>query len=441
MKINEKKFFELATEYKFEAADLSVSHEYSLNLSLFQSEVDSFSESDTYRAIARGIYNGKFGTAVTEKFDKEAPEFLVKEIKETATLIENEDPSIIFKGSAKYHKKNVFNKEVISNNIPAKIELLKQIEAKLRAFDSRINEVASIGYEESMSESTMSNSYGLKLKDKTAAFSIYAEITAKQGDEIKTGFKVFASMDPKEFNMEKFVKDVAEDALSKLGSIQCKSKKYPTAIAGRPFAQLLAAYLTNLDAEEVQKNSSMFVGKLHQPIASKKLTLIENPLEKNIFFSYHDDEGVATSKKTIINKGVLETYLYTLKTAKIDNVEPTGNGVLGAKIQATLGYSIVKPSKKSLGQMISKIHEGVYITNLEGLHAGMNAKSGNFSLQAQGFMIKDGKLAEPLSLITVAGNLYEMFMNLKEVANDSELQLNGFNSPSVLIKRLSISGK
>ena len=439
MKLNEKKFFELAKENKFEAADLVFLHSYSLSCSIFHKEVESLTESDTYSVVGRAIVNGKFGLVSTEKIDKDTPEFLIKGIKETAGLIETNDPSIIFKGSKKYHKKNVFNKEVLSGDLSKQI--LREIEDKLRAYDKRIDEVATVGYEESLSESTLSNTYGLKLKDKMATYAFYAEITAKAGNDIQTGFKVFASMDPKEFDVDKFVKDVAEDALKKLGATQCASKKYPTVLSQKVASQLMKAYLSNLDAEEVEKKSSLFVGKLHQPIASKKVTVIEDPLKKNIFFTYRDEEGVATFKKALINKGVLETYLYTLETAQKAGVEPTGNGARGAKTSATLNYTYIKPGKKSFDDMISNIKEGVYITNLEGMHAGMNPRSGNFSLQAQGFMIRDGKIAEPLSLITVAGNLVELFMSVKDVANDSEFQLSGLESPSLFVKKLAISGK
>ncbi|MCR5332714.1 MAG: TldD/PmbA family protein [Bacilli bacterium] len=441
MKMNENIFFVLAKENGFEAADLIFEHSYSLSCSVFHKEVDSLTESDSYSVVGRGIVNGKFGLVSTEKIDKDTPEFLIKGIKETAGLIETNDPSIIFKGSEKYHKKNVFNKEVLSGDLTKQIEVLRLIEEKLRAYDKRIDEVAVVGYDETLSESTLSNSYGLKLKDKTATVSYYAEVTAKQGEEIQTGFKVFASIDPKEFDLEKFVKDVAEDALRKLGSVQCESKKYPTVLSPRTSSQLLKAYLSNLDAEEVEKKSSLFVGKLHQQIASKKLTVIEDPLKKNIFFEYHDEEGVATYKKFLIKKGILETYLYTLETAKKAGVEPTGNGARGARTGSTLHYSYVKPGKKSLDELLAPIQEGVYITNLEGLHAGMNTRSGNFSLQAQGFMIRNGKLAEPLSLITVAGNLVEVFSSIKEIGSDSEFQLNGLESPSIYIKKLAISGK
>ena len=441
MKINVNKFFDLAKEKGLEASDLSFSHNKETQVSLFHNEVDSLSQSDTYSLLARGIYNGKMGAVSTEKFDKNTPQFLVDSIIENAKNVETNNPTIIYKGSKKYSRKNVFNKEVLSVDLKDKIEVLKQIEKKLRAYDKRINEVATIGYVENFSESFINNSYGLKLKDKSAMYEYYAEITVKEGEEIKSGFKVFASINPTEFDIDKFVKDVAEDGLRKLGSIQCKSKKYPTIVESQPLSSLLKAYLSNMNAEEIQKKSSLFIDKLNQPIASKKLTITEDPLQKNIFFKYHDDEGVATSKKVIVDKGVLKTYLYTLETAANDKAEPTGNGSVGAKTVAELNCIYVKPGRKSFDEIASKIKEGVYITSVEGLHAGMNAKSGNFSLQAQGFMIRDGKIAEPLSLITIAGNLAEMFNSIKEVSNETKMQLNGVFTPDIFFKSLAISGK
>lgn len=441
MKLNTKKFFELAKEKGIEASSISYERSVKTTVSVFHNEVDSFTQSDTSSLVARGIYNGKMGVVATEKFDKETPQFLVNSLIDNAKTIEANNPAIIYKGSKKYSRKNVFNENVITKDINTKIALLKEIEKKLRAYDSRINEVATVGYNESYTEGLLTNSYGLKLKDKSANYSYYAEVTAKEGDEIKTGFKIFASLDPNEFNVDEFVKDVATDALQKLGSAQCKSKKYPTIIESEPLSQLLKAYLSNTNAEDVQKNSSMFVNKLNKPIASKKLTVTENSLEKNIFYSYHDEEGVATSKKVLVKNGVLQSYIYTLETAAKDNAEPTGNGVVGAKASAKLGTLFVKPGKKNKEEIFSQIKEGVYITNLEGLHAGMNAKSGNFSLQAQGFMIRDGKIAEPLSLITVAGNLADMFNNIKEVANKQKMVLNAVYTPDIYFKSLAISGK
>ena len=443
MRLNEKKFFELAKANGFEAADLAYSHSVSTSVSIFHSEIDSFTEHETISLNARGIVNGKFGAVSTEQIDKNTPQFLVDSIKETARIIEKDEQGIIFKGSKKYHKKNLFNKAVEEMKVSDAIKTCLEIEKKLLAYDKRINEVMTVGYENEINDSFLANTYGLKLKSKEGTYVYYSEVTAKNGDEIRTGFKVFVSMDPNEFDVDKFVKEVAEDALKKLGSTQCKSKKYPVVFNPETASTLLKFFLGPIDYEEVEKKSSYFVGKLNQQVASKKLTVIENGLAKNIFFTYFDDEGVAVNKKEILKKGVLQTYLYTLENAKKAGVEPTGNGdVAGGKTVAKLNQLFVKPGRKSEEEIFASIKEGVYITDLQGLHAGMNQRSGNFSLQAAGFMIRDGKLAEPLALITVADNLLNLFNNIKDIANNSKLIIQTqMTCPSIYVKKISVTGK
>ena len=442
MKLNEKKFFELAKETGFESSDIAVHESKALSISLYHGEIDSFKDNNSYSLVARGIYKGKMGSVCVDSVNKNTPEYLVKEIKRAASMIENDDPVFVFKGSPKYHKKKVGNNAEISENIQEKVEILKEIEKKLLAFDKRINEVVTVGFEGSSSMFKKTNSFGLKLSQKMNAFSYFAEVTAKNGEEIRTGFDIFASIDEKEFNLDKFVESVAKDALSKLGSVQCKSKKYPVVLNQNCVATLLSFLISSLNAEDVQKHTSLLEGKLGQQVFSKKLTVLENPLEKNMFFRYFDDEGVATNKKYLFNKGVVSTYLYTLQTAAKDKVEPTGNGYGSGKASADVGYVVVKPGKKSEEEIISTIKEGVYLTELSGLHSGVNPQSGNFSVQCAGFMIRDGKKAEPLALITVADNLINVFKNIKSVANNSKLVVfNQMKCPSIYVGKLAISGK
>lgn len=443
MRFNEKKFFELAKENGFEAADLSFSHSVSTSISIFHKEIDSFTEHETYVIDARGIFNGKFGAVSTEQIDKNTPQFLVDSIKATAKIIEKDEHGIIYEGSKKYHKKNVYNPEIEKLDVSEAINRCLEIEKKLYAFDKRINEVVTVGFEKEVGDSFLANTYGLKLKSKQGTYTYYAEVTATLGEEVRTGFKVFVSMDPNEFDVDKFVKEVAEDALKKLGSTQCKSKKYPVVFNPETASILLKFFLAPIDYEEILKKSSLFINKLGQQVASKKLTVVENGLAKNVFFEYYDDEGVAINKKDIIKKGVLQTYLYTLENAKKAGVEPTGNAVVnGGKTVAKLNQIFVKPGRKSEEEIISSIKEGVYISDLQGLHAGMNVRSGNFSLQSAGFMIRDGKLAEPLALITVADNLTNLFNNIKEVANNPKLIIQtSATCPSIYVKKISVTGK
>ena len=443
MKLNEKKFFELAKEAGLESSDLTSSEASSLSVSIFHREVDSFTNNTSYELVARGIYKEKMGSVSVDCVDKNSPELLVKEIIRAASIVENDDPVFIFKGSQKYHKKKVGNNGDFSENIQEKVGILRKIEEKLLAFDKRINEVITVGFDASSHTYKKTNSFGLKLSQKMSTYAYYAQVSAKQGDEVRTGFHVVASFDENEFDIDEFVKKVATDALEKLGSVQCESKKYPVVLNPECVATLISFLINSLDAEEVQKHTSLLEGKLGQQVLSKKLTVIENPLEKNIFFRYFDDEGVATEKKYLFKKGVVSTYLYTLQTAAKDGATPTGNGYgSGAKAQAGVGYVEVKGGKKSEEEMLSEIKEGIYLTELQGLHSGMNAQSGNFSLQCAGFMIRDGKKAEPLALITVAGNLLNVFNDIKCVANNNKLVIsNQTFCPSILIKKMAISGK
>jgi len=443
MKLNERKFFAIAKEEGFESADLTSNESSSLSVSVFHGEVDSLTNNSSYELVARGIYKGKMGSISVDNINKNSPEYLVKEIKRGASIIENDDPVIIFKGSDKYHKKNVSKNIDFSENVKEKVGILLEIEKKLLAFDKRINEVVTVGFESSSNSYRKTNSYGLKLSQKKNSYSYFAEVTAKDGDEIRTGFNVFASLDENEFNIDKFVEKVATDALQKLGSVQCDSKKYPVVLNPECVASLVSFLINSLDAEEVQKHTSLLEGKLNEQVFSKKFSVIENPLEKNLFFRYFDDEGVATNKKFLIKNGVVSTYLYTLQTAAKAHTNPTGNGYgSGAKARADVGYVQVKPGKKTEEEMLSSIKEGVYLAELTGLHSGMNPHSGNFSLQCAGFMIRDGKKAEPLALITVADNLINVFKNIKCVANNSKLVIfNQMSCPSIFVGKMTISGK
>jgi PmbA protein len=186
----------------------------------------------------------------------------------------------------------------------------------------------------------------------------------------------------------------------------------------------------------------MLIGKLHQKVASSKLTISEKPLTKNVFFSYFDDEGVATYNKDIIKKGILTSYFYNRETAKKDGVTSTGNGQwAGDKIGVGYGNIFVKGSKKSFDELIAPITKGVYITDIAGLGTGINPQSGDFSCQAQGFLVENGKLTKPLNLITIGGNLNKMLNDIGGFDSNIKMTLSSISCSDVLIKKMAIGGK
>lgn len=435
-------YFSEAKKLGVNDLELYISSSSKLSFSLFHGELDNFSFADTYLLQARGIYNNKFGYAQSEKDNKFTPKFIAEQIKQNASLNESKEVAKLFKGSDKYFKKNVYNPSTKTIPTEYKIALAKEMENALRKKDERIVEV-EISYEEVIEEIKLINSYGLNLKNKSnmCYYFVSAVAQTKEG-ETKTAYKIAFSDDFNTFDGDKIVDEVLEKTLSQLGGLPCASKSYKTVLAKNVASNLLSFFLNSCSSEAIFKKSSLLVDKLNETIASKKVTIEERPLTKNMFFRYFDDEGVATQNKKIVDKGVLKTYLYDLKNAERFNVTPTGNGYKGGngKVGISFVNPYLKPGKKSLEQVFEEIKDGIYITSVQGLHAGMNAQSGNFSLQASGYLIENGKQGKPVTLITVAGNLFKMLKDIKEVCSDSELLSSGFTCSSVYVKSLAISG-
>ncbi|MDE6401626.1 MAG: TldD/PmbA family protein, partial [Clostridiales bacterium] len=143
----------------------------------------------------------------------------------------------------------------------------------------------------------------------------------------------------------------------------------------------------------------------------------------------------------LIDKGVPTGYVYDLETAKRAGVKSTGNGrLVGGNMRPSVGYITVKNGEKSQAEVFAKVRDGLYITELGGVHSGLDRQSGNYSLQASGFVIKNGKLDRPASLITVAGNIMTDFANIIAVGNDAKLTYYAVKSPSIAIGGISVSG-
>ena len=435
------KFFALAKEAGLQEVELYISESHSLNISMFHGEVDEYKDNNGYSILARGILNGKCGSATADVWNKDKAAWLVKEMVANAKVIENDDPIFIFKGSEKYHKVNTFNKDLESVAIDDAIKGLVDIEKECRALDKRIVEVAGVEYNRVSSKTILINSNGLNLTQKNNFYYFVCQCVAKEGEQTKSGYDFFFDNDFSKFDAKKFAKKVVDQTVAQLGGEACASNKYKAILHPEVVTSLIKAYIGHANAEEVQKKSSLFIGKVGQKIASKKVTIEDRPLQKNPFARWFDDEGVATYNKAIIKNGVLQTYLYNLTTAAKDGVQTTGNGYGGGKKGVEPAFLYLKPGKKSLEELFQEVGNGVFITDVSGLHAGLNPQSGNFSLQSTGFMIENGKKGKPLDLITISGNLLEIFQDVLEVGNDTYVSPSGVSSQSLLIKKIAVSGK
>ena len=250
--MNIDKFIAYAQSKGISEIEVFLSKSSNTKISIFQGEVEHFGISEGQSLTALGIYQGKYGYAMTQKIDASAFDFLVNGIIQSARYNEKPAELGLFQGSDKYQKKNVYNKALPSVSVNEKIELLKQIEKKLLAYSPLICEVESVSYDESSSLGELHNSYGLSLKQKSNYFDIYAGVLAKKGEETKTWGGVFLGNDLSAFDIDAFVKKVAQGVLDKFGGKSILSKKYPTVLHRSVFASLLGYFISQTSAEEIE---------------------------------------------------------------------------------------------------------------------------------------------------------------------------------------------
>jgi len=193
---------------------------------------------------------------------------------------------------------------------------------------------------------------------------------------------------------------------------------------------LIGHLLGAISGAAIARGTSFLKGDLHAQLFAPAISILEDPHRRRGLRSRpFDGEGVATSKRAIIDQGVLTTWLMDSRSARQLGLRTSGHARGTGNLYLTAG-------SQSLAQLMADIGEGLYITELIG--SSINQLTGDYSRGAAGFMIRGGELAEPVAELTVAGNLRDMFSVLV-AANDLTLK-HGTDAPSVRIEGLTVAG-
>ncbi|HXV68605.1 MAG TPA: metallopeptidase TldD-related protein [Nitrospira sp.] len=188
------------------------------------------------------------------------------------------------------------------------------------------------------------------------------------------------------------------------------------------------------------KRASFLLDQLGQSIASGLITVYDDGrMEGGLGSRPFDGEGLPTRRNTIVDRGVLTSYLLDTYSGKKLGLPSTGNASRSVGESPSVGPTnfYLVPGSKTAEQMIGSVKEGLYVTELIGF--GINMVTGDYSRGASGFWIENGELTHPVEEITIAGNLKQMFKAIESVGND--LVFRGrIASPTVKISEMMVAG-
>ena len=437
--------FNEAKAKNLEALEIYVSSNVSRDISIYEKEVDRYSSNEVVGYGLRGLYNGKVGTTFTEIYDDSMCSSLINQIIENASVISSDDEQLFYQGDMNYPTINSYSTELEAMSSEEIITILKELEFEGSKLDSRITKISETNYSYSEENIYIENSYGLKCEKKSnyAFFAISG--IATENDDTQTDFEFKICKQYSDINKEELLTKLKEEILAKLNATKVPTNKYKTIIRNSAMSSLLSVLTSSFDADNAQKGISLFKNSLNQQLFSDKITIVDDPLlENGIASTPFDDEGVPTFKKNVVEKGILKTFLHNQKTAHKDNVLPTGNGFkagYAGSITISPTNFFIESGDKSLDELIKTMETGCIITELNGLHAGFNTLTLDFSLQANGFYVEDGKIKNSINLIMISGNLKEILNQVEEVGKDLYFSYNACGSPSILFNSIQITGE
>ena len=440
--MNKEKWLQEATRKGFEQAEIYESTSSGKEIAWFDGQMDKMEISDTESASLRATYNGNLAQVGLEKFEDDMIDSVLDDLKDQAATVTSDDrPKFV-----KPVETDIVTKEThwVKPDTAQVTELLSTLEKKILAYDPHIIQASALAWSQGESSRAITNTLGLHTADSDYAQYVTASAVAKDGDVIQDWYLVRVVENLADFDIDAFVKELCDEALFRTTAKSVPSKNYPVILHRNAMSSLLSAFSGLFSGELISRGISPLKDKLGEKIFSDKITIVDDPRNTDaLTIANFDDEGSPTYKKYVVRNGVFETILHNTTTAARMGMETTGNGFKGgyaSPVSVSPMDMYIVPGEKSLDQLMEDMGSGLVITDLEGLHAGIDFVSTNFSLQARGYLVEDGKKSRGVTLITAADSFLHLMNEVEEVGSDLEWEYKMIVSPSIRFKGISISG-
>ncbi|MBN1327825.1 MAG: TldD/PmbA family protein [Candidatus Cloacimonetes bacterium] len=394
----------------------------------------NFNDNKTRQSIA-----GKdFGAGVRVFYGQTSIYAFTNDLSEKSLL---EAASAISKAAKGDHQKTIIDltrKNInnihpvkISNNSVSKqekIDFIRKINQASRDFSDLITQV-DVTMMEKMQHVMIANSEGLLVEDDRTYSRIHVSSIATRGNEKQTGtagpgalagYEFFLKLDPAELG-----RDTARRAVTMLNADYAPSGKFPVVI-DNGFGGVIfhEACGHSLETTSVAKGASIFAGKMDQQIASPLVTAIDDgtiPCEwgsENI-----DDEGMPTQKTVLIDKGILRSYMVDRMGSIKTGFDRTGSGRKQSYRFAPtsrMRNTYIANGTSRFEDLISSVDYGIYARKMGG--GSVLPGTGNFNFAvAEGYIIRNGKIAEPVRGATLIGNGADALMKISMIADNLKM--------------------
>lgn len=431
-------------------AECTISEGEEFSVSVRMQEVENLKEAGSRGAGIRVLTGEKgaqrAGSSYTSDLSPEGIQKMVKAALELAKIT-SVDP---FGGLPETNELGklegdlkLYDEAIAQMTTEWKIDQAMRAEKAAFDFDPRIQLSEGASFDSHTGRRIFANSRGFLGSYRTSSCSLSVVPVAKQdnGTMERDYWHTSARSAARLESPESVGRTAAERAIRRLNARKVPTQKVPVIFEPRTAGSLLGDIFGAVNGSAIYRHASFLAGKLGEKIASDSLTVIDDATIPGLFGTTpFDDEGVASRRTVVIERGVLKSYLLNTYSARKLNLKTTGNASRGITGNAGIGPGnfFIEAGKLPQSDIIASLPTGLYVTELIG--GGANTVTGDYSSGAAGLWIENGKLTYPVSEITIAGTMQQMLEGIEQVGADLEFR-GSIASPTILIKEMTISGQ
>ena len=412
---------------------------------VYEQQVESLTDAGSRGIGLRVFLDGRSGYAYGTDLSDAGIKELASQAKESAAVADPDEFGGLPEEFGATAIDGLHSSGLADWSTERKIELAVEIERAARSHEG-VSQVEDTVYADADGSIALANSRGFCSSYEASSAWAYGSVFAGEGADLMTGLGVGIGRDPAELDARAIGDEAAGRALQLVGARQPESRRCPVVLDAFVAASFVGFIGGMLSADAVQRGRSLFADREGEEIASHAVRLTDDGTDpEGPDSAPFDGEGSARRRTSLIEEGKLLTFLFDARTARKGGRETTASAERGSyRTPPSVGTAnlLLEPGDADFDELVRRAGDGLYVTDVAGLHSGVNPVSGTFSVGATGRLIKGGELAGPAREMTIASDLVSMLKAVQAVGSTTRWVPFGgsVKAAPMLIGEMSISG-
>jgi PmbA protein len=428
-----------------EEVEAYVARSSDTSVRVYDGDVEAFSAADAEGVGVRVIAGGRQGFAYAGSLDPDVVADAFADARENAAFGTVDEHAGVARPDGVVAASLALRDDGLAEvSADDKIALALDLERRVKAGDPRIRAVPQSGYHDASIDAAVATSTGVAAAWTRTRCSISAYALAGDGDETQTGGGYSVGQGWADLDVEEAANDAVERATRMLGAVKPSSARLPVVLDEQVASAFLSIVGGTLSGEAVLKGRSLFASRVGEDVAAPVVALVDDPTDARAYGAGpYDAEGLASRRNALIEGGKLLGFLYDAYAGRRAGAASTASAVRGGfKTGPQVGCRalMIAPGAMTTDEIFAAVGDGLFVQSVSGLHSGVNPVSGDFSVAAEGLMIRGGALAEPVREFTIASTIQRMLLDVVAVGDTIEYLPGAAAGVTLAIDAMSVSG-